>query len=128
MTLSREGAGNPTFVDGRPVRQAAVTSQSRILCGNTVFSVTTETSLLPQISKDAGRSVEEPLEVAHAGRQGNRAAIILTAILPLIAGIGLAVATGMWMYLGFTAISALTLLVPFIAGRKNRRDCAAAVA
>ncbi|NQD88984.1 cell division protein FtsK [Paenarthrobacter sp. CM16] len=128
MTLTGVGAGNPVLVDGRPARRVSVTSASRILCGNSVFSVVTERGPVPEISRDAGRSVEEPLEVPHAGRQGNRAAIILTAGLPLIAGVGLALATGMWMYLGFTVISAVSLLVPFMTGRKSRRERGLAVA
>ncbi|MET3903754.1 FtsK/SpoIIIE domain-containing protein [Paenarthrobacter sp. 4246] len=128
LTLSGVTAANPVLVDGRPSRRTSVTSESTILCGNSVFSVSTERGPLPEISNDAGRSVEEPLEVPHAGRQGSRTAIILAAGLPLIAGVGLAIATGTWIYLGFTAISAVSLLVPFITGRKNRRDCRLAVA
>ncbi|MEJ1113860.1 FtsK/SpoIIIE domain-containing protein [Paenarthrobacter sp. CCNWLY172] len=128
LTLSGVAAVNPVLVDGRPSRRTSVTSESTILCGNSVFSVSTERGRLPEISNDAGRSVEEPLEVPHAGRQGSRTAIILAAGLPLIAGVGLAIATGMWMYLGFTAISAVSLLIPFITGRKSRRECGLAVA
>ncbi|MGO4143753.1 FtsK/SpoIIIE domain-containing protein [Paenarthrobacter sp. YAF11_1] len=128
LTLSSVAPVNRVLVDGRPSRRTSVTSESTILCGNSVFSVSTERGPLPEISNDAGRSVEEPIEVAHAGRQGNRTAIILAAGLPLIAGIGLAVATGMWMYLGFTAISAISLLIPFMTGRKSRRECGLAVA
>ena len=128
LTLSGVAVVNPVLVDGRPTRRTSVTAESTILCGNSVFAVSTERGPLPEISNDAGRSVEEPLEVPHGGRQGNRTAIILAAGLPLIAGVGLAIATGMWMYLGFTAISAVSLLVPFITGRKSRRECRLAVA
>ncbi|WP_159707515.1 FtsK/SpoIIIE domain-containing protein [Arthrobacter sp. 18067] len=128
LTLTDVDAANPVLVDGRPIRHTSVTSESMILCGNSTFTVSAESGPLPDISTEAGRSVEEALEVTHAGRPGNRAAMILTAGLPLIAGIGLAVATGMWMYLGFTAISAVSLLVPFVTGRKSRRECRLAVA
>ncbi|MGF6833857.1 S-DNA-T family DNA segregation ATPase FtsK/SpoIIIE [Paenarthrobacter sp. TE4293] len=128
LTLSGADAANPVFVDGLPTRRRSVSSESTIACGSSTFSVATERGPLPEISNDAGRSVEEPLEVPHAGRQGNRVAIILTAGLPLVAGVGLAIATGMWMYLGFTAISAVSLLIPFITGRKSRRECRVAVA
>ncbi|MCD4849291.1 FHA domain-containing protein [Arthrobacter sp. AK01] len=128
LTLTDVEAANPVLVDEQPIRHMSVTSESTIRCGNSTFTVSAESGPLLDISTNAGRSVEEALEVSHAGKSGNRAAVILTAGLPLIAGIGLAVATGMWMYLGFTAISAVSLLVPFLTGRKSRRECRLAVA
>ncbi len=127
MLRAVEGS-NQVFVDGQPVRRKFITSSSMVQCGNSTFTVVTDSAPRPEISVDAGRSVEVPLEVPHASRAGNRLTMALAAGLPLIAGIGLAVATGIWMYLGFTAISAISLLVPLIAGQKGRRERKLAVA
>ncbi|MGJ3188763.1 FtsK/SpoIIIE domain-containing protein [Paenarthrobacter sp. FR1] len=128
VTLSDIEGANPVFIDDRPTHQKQLASDSRIRCGNSTFTVFTDAGPLPQISADAGRSVEEPLEVQHTRSPGHRFSMALAAGLPLAAGIGLAVVTGMWAYLGFTAISAFGLLVPLFAGRKSRRDLSLAVA
>nr|WP_306422886.1 FtsK/SpoIIIE domain-containing protein [Paenarthrobacter aurescens] len=128
LTLSAVKGANTVFVDGQPARRRSVNSGSVVRCGNSTFTVLTESGQLPEISADAGCSVEEPLEVPHTGSPSNRLAITLAAGLPLAAGIGLAVATGMWTFLGFTAISAGSLLLPLIAGRKSRRERRTAVA
>ncbi|MFK0038910.1 FtsK/SpoIIIE domain-containing protein [Paenarthrobacter sp. NPDC090517] len=128
LKIRAVGGANPVFVDGRPVQQKFITSSSLVRCGNSTFTVVTESSPLPEISVDAGRSVDVPLEVPHVSRSGNHLAMALAAGLPLIAGIGLAVATGIWMYLGFTTISAISLLVPLIAGQKGRRERKLAIA
>ncbi len=119
---------NPVFVDKRSVRRTLLTSASNMRCGNSTFTVVTDSSPYPQISGEAGLSIEEPLEVPHSRHHSNRSAMVLAAVLPLVAGIGLALATGMWMYLGFTAISAISLLVPLIAGRKGRLQGRLAIA
>ena len=43
-------------------------------------------------------------------------------------GVGLALLTGMWMFLAFTAVSAVSVLVPVVSGRRQRREFKAAVA
>ena len=52
----------------------------------------------------------------------NRAAL-LTAALPLAIGIGLAVITGMWIFLAFTAVSAVSVLVPVPRAGNSAADC-----
>ncbi|WP_454811039.1 FtsK/SpoIIIE domain-containing protein [Paenarthrobacter nitroguajacolicus] len=128
LMLRAVGGANPVLVDGQPVHRKFITSSSLVQCGNSTFTVVTGSGPLTGISVDAGRSVDVPLEVPHVSRAGNRPARALAAGLPLVAGIGLAVATGIWMYLGFTAISAISLLVPLIAGQKGRRERRLAVA
>ncbi len=61
-------------------------------------------------------------------RNSNRVALLLAAALPLAIGIGLAVLTGMWIFLAFTAVSAVSVLVPVAAGRRQRRELRTAVA
>lgn len=119
---------NPVFVDNRPIKRTLLTSASTMRCGNSTFGVITDSDPYQPISGDAGLSIEEPLEVPHSPRHANRLAMALAAVLPLAAGIGLSLATGMWMYLGFTAISAISLLVPLIAGRRGRLQGQLAIA
>jgi S-DNA-T family DNA segregation ATPase FtsK/SpoIIIE len=71
---------------------------------------------------------QQPLIVAGRTETANRALLILTAALPLLIGVGLAVVTGMWMFLAFSAASAVSVLVPLAAGRRQRRDLARAIA
>ncbi|MDO6144103.1 FtsK/SpoIIIE domain-containing protein [Paenarthrobacter aurescens] len=122
VALRAADRAKPVFVDGRSTKRSLLTASSTVECGNSTFTVITDSSPCPQISGAAGLSVEAPREVRHTRRHGNRLAMALAAGLPLLAGIGLSLATGMWMYLGFTAISAISLLVPLIAGRKGRLE------
>lgn len=128
VTLSDVDAANLVFIDDQPTRRRLVTSESTIRCGSSTFTVYTGTGPFPLISTEAGRCVEEPLEVPHTKSTGNRTAMVLTAGIPLVAGMALSLATGLWTYLGFTAISAVSLLVPLLAGRKSLRECRLAVA
>lgn len=120
LAVRAVSGANPVFVDDRSTNRTLLSSSSTVRCGNSTFTVAMDGGSYPPISVDAGLSIEEPLEVRHTRRQGNRRAMALAAGLPLVAGIGLSLATGMWMYLGFTAISAMSILVPLIAGRKGR--------
>ncbi|MDR6687042.1 S-DNA-T family DNA segregation ATPase FtsK/SpoIIIE [Arthrobacter sp. 1088] len=128
LSVTDTGSRNSVLVDGERVREKTVTSSSEIRCGNTTFTIVTPNSSTPGIHADAGRSVELPLEVQRQTGSLNRWPVAVAAGLPLVAGVGLALATGMWMFLGFTAVSALGLLVPIITGRKGRREFRLAVA
>ncbi|WP_455834828.1 FtsK/SpoIIIE domain-containing protein [Pseudarthrobacter siccitolerans] len=117
---------NGIHVDGERVRNAVVSTSSVIRCGNTTMSLVLMD--LPERSlSDAGESTHEPITVAGRTEAGNRAMLILAAVLPLLIGVGLAVVTGMWMFLAFSAASAVSVLVPLAAGRRQRRDLAKAV-
>ncbi|MFK0001356.1 FtsK/SpoIIIE domain-containing protein [Paenarthrobacter sp. NPDC090522] len=109
-------------VDGRRARRSVLTSSSKVRCGNSEFSIHASTGGSPGLPPEAGRSVQEPLDVNRKTPPRNRWATAIGALLPLFVGVGLAVATGMWMFLGFTAISAASLLVPAIAGRKGHQE------
>ena len=76
----------------------------------------------------AGSSVAEPLVVRGTAAPSHRSAVALAAVLPILVGVGLALLTGMWMFLAFTAVSAVSVLVPLLTGRRQRRELAAAIA
>ncbi|MDD7834761.1 FtsK/SpoIIIE domain-containing protein [Paenarthrobacter sp. AB444] len=122
LEIAAVSASNPVYIDGRPTRRSLVDSRSSIVCGRTTFSLSSEGGGFPALATDAGRSVKDPVEVPHTRTHGGRATIALGAGLPLFAGVGLAAATGMWMYLAFTSLSALGVLFPLMLGRKGRQQ------
>lgn len=129
MTILDLDSVNGTEVDGKRVRNAVISTSSLIRCGNSTLSVMVAGppgSGAPRLGA-AGLSVAEPLKVPRAPEQGSRAALLLGAGLPVGLGLGLALATGMWMFLAFTAISAVTVMVPVVAGRRRRRELRSAV-
>ncbi|MBT2596777.1 FtsK/SpoIIIE domain-containing protein [Arthrobacter sp. ISL-72] len=124
------GSINGTLVDGKRVGQSAVSTRSLISCGNSTLSVVSgpnPAERLPEWAA-AGSSVAEPIKIPHRAEGGNRGLLLVTAALPLLIGVGLAVITGMWMFLAFTAVSAVSVLVPLLAGRRQRRRLRASVA
>jgi DNA segregation ATPase FtsK/SpoIIIE, S-DNA-T family len=119
-------SANGTEVDGERQRNAIVTTSSIIRCGNSTMSLVFLEQPENQLD-DAGTDVREPIILSRRADPANRATLLLTAILPVVIGVGLAVITGMWMFLAFTAVSAISVLVPVIGGRRQRRELAAAV-
>ncbi|MCO4250989.1 FtsK/SpoIIIE domain-containing protein [Pseudarthrobacter raffinosi] len=119
-------SANGTDVDGERVRNAVISTGSTIRCGNSTMSLVFLERSGDGLA-DAGMDVHEPLVISRRDDPTNRAALLLTAVLPVVIGVGLAVVTGMWMFLAFTAVSAISILVPVIGGRRQRRELAAAV-
>lgn len=130
ITITDLGSANGTVVDGKKVGRSAVSINSLISCGNSTLSIVFYPQPAGQLPEwDAtGSSVTEPLRIPHRADSGNRGVLFLTAALPLLIGVGLAVITGMWMFLAFTAVSAVSVLVPLLAGRRQRRRLKASVA
>jgi S-DNA-T family DNA segregation ATPase FtsK/SpoIIIE len=54
--------------------------------------------------------------------------LVLGATLPLAIGVGLAILTGLWIFLAFTAVSAVSIVAPVVTGKRQRRELRAAVA
>ncbi|KUM38393.1 FtsK/SpoIIIE domain-containing protein [Arthrobacter sp. EPSL27] len=133
VTLRDLGSANGTTVDARRVRTAAVSTKALIGCGGSsmslVFGGPDDGGILgPGVPAAAGSDVSEPLPVSNPAAGSNRKALVLAAVLPLALGTGLAVATGMWIFLAFTAVSVVSVLVPVAAGRRQRRELKSAVA
>jgi S-DNA-T family DNA segregation ATPase FtsK/SpoIIIE len=130
VSITDLGSANGTIVDGKRVNQAVVSTESLISCGNSTMSILFNPA--PQTPdaewESAGSSVAEPLKIARRAENGSRLALLLTASLPLVIGVGLAIVTGMWMFLAFTAVSAFSVLVPMAAGRRQRLQLKASVA
>ncbi|MCP8998655.1 FtsK/SpoIIIE domain-containing protein [Pseudarthrobacter sp. RMG13] len=126
ITIVDLDSANGTDVDGERVRNAVISTGSSIRCGNSTMSLVFLESSGYGLA-DAGMDVHEPLVISRRDDPTNRGALLLTAVLPVVIGVGLAVVTGMWMFLAFTAVSAISILVPVIGGRRQRRALAAAV-
>ncbi|SDK77500.1 FtsK/SpoIIIE domain-containing protein [Arthrobacter sp. ok362] len=133
VTIVDLGSANGTSVDGRKVRMVPVTTASSIRCGDSTISLRLGPLVVPNAATDsvtalAGSSVGAPLVIRGTAASSHRVATALAAVLPLLAGVGLALLTGMWMFLAFTAVSGVSVLVPFLSGRRQRRELNAAVA
>lgn len=115
------GSANGVYVDGERVRHAVITTASSVRCGNSMMSLVFLDATDKALA-DAGTSVQEPLTIAGRPESGNRGILLLTAALPLVIGVGLAVFTGMWMFLAFAAVSAVSVLVPLTTGVRQRRE------
>ncbi|MFJ4207181.1 FtsK/SpoIIIE domain-containing protein [Paenarthrobacter sp. NPDC089675] len=123
LELAPRTARTLVLVDEKRLRGGAVTTSSAIRCGNSTLSIMATTGSSPALSSDAGRSVTEAIEVKRPTLSGSKRWVVAAmALLPLLASVGLAVATGMWTFLALTAASAASMLIPALAGQKVRRE------
>ncbi|MEZ2389040.1 FtsK/SpoIIIE domain-containing protein [bacterium RCC_150] len=128
ITLTDHGSANGTFVDGRRVRSALLTTDSSVRCGSSVMSIASNSERGAAPWGSAGLDVSRPIQVRRQVDSHNRIQLLLGTGLPILLGAGMALATGMWMFLGFTAISAVAVLVPALSGRRQRCALATAIA
>nr|WP_231703433.1 FtsK/SpoIIIE domain-containing protein [Arthrobacter sp. zg-Y179] len=126
VSIRDSGSANGTWVDGRRIRTAAVDTGSIIRLGYSSCRL-----YIPGARREVEAPADnpfEPLSVRFA-EQGQRTGLLLAgALLPLLLGIVLALATGMWMFLAFSAVSAVTALIAASGSRRRRREHAADVA
>ncbi|MHA7272048.1 FtsK/SpoIIIE domain-containing protein [Arthrobacter sp. TMT4-20] len=125
VLLRDVSSGNGTWVDDSLVSEATVSVTSRIRLGGSRCRL----SLVDQ--PPPGEPVphlSEPLEVARPSSVTANPAMVAAALVPLALGIGLALTTGMWLFLGFSVLSAGVGLAPLVARRRARRGFAAALA
>lgn len=129
VTITDLGSVNGTTVDDKRVKSSPVSTDSVIRCGHSTLSIVFGGSLTEQRidAAAAGSNVAEPLIVGRKAETGSRGTLILSAGLPIAIGVGLALITGMWMFLAFIAVSAVSVLVPLMSGRSQRRELQRAV-
>ena len=129
LTIEDLGSANGIGVNGKRVRNAAISTESMISCGRSTMSIVVAgpPGCWTSCMGAAGVSVAEPLSVPRPPGQENRGMLFLSALLPVVLGVALALLTGMWMFLAFTAVSAVTLVVPIASGRRARRRLQSAV-
>ncbi|NYD76692.1 FtsK/SpoIIIE domain-containing protein [Arthrobacter cupressi] len=121
VSLRDGGSSNGTKVNGRRIRTAVVSTDSLILCGTSLMTIVFDSSARASTLEAAGTTTGSPLRVPHRPSPAGRLNLLLMAGLPLLLGLVLAITTGTWMFLAFTGISAVALLVPLASGRKERR-------
>ncbi|GAA2171843.1 hypothetical protein GCM10009784_00020 [Arthrobacter parietis] len=124
LTLRDRQSSNGVWVDGTRAERIPITTDSDIRLGASRCAVVlAHTADAPLLAED----LTEPCGVSAPPPPESSRLLIITAFLPLVLGIVLAVTTGMWFFLAFSALSAATGMVPLITGRKKRRAFANAV-
>ncbi|WP_104117067.1 FtsK/SpoIIIE domain-containing protein [Arthrobacter sp. B1805] len=119
-------SANGSFVDGESISTAAITVSTAVRLGASRCRI----ELLDDGAWDdtAHPELLEALSVDQAVPRKPSRILILTALLPLVLGVALALTTGMWFFLAFSALSAVTGLVPLVTYRRNARTFTSAVA
>lgn len=115
------GSANGVWVEGRRIGRTEVSTDQEFRLGASVCTLAF-TSEAPMLDPDAGRGPHAPLRVLRHTPPSRRAAMITMAVLPLGVGVTMALVTGMWLFLAFTSVSAVSLLIPLVEGRAARRD------
>jgi S-DNA-T family DNA segregation ATPase FtsK/SpoIIIE len=119
ITLRDLSSANGTWVDGVRVTETVVTTDSRIRLGTSRCRIWLHGQSAPRV--DCPADLSRPVEVdAPAVPERNRMQWV-TALLPLVLGVVLAVTTGMWFFLAFSGLSAVTALIPAVSGARRRR-------
>ncbi|MBG6223711.1 S-DNA-T family DNA segregation ATPase FtsK/SpoIIIE [Arthrobacter sp. CAN_A2] len=116
---------NGTFVDGERTTTAGITGATDLRIGGSRCRI----ALVDDPGWTAGdpRDVLEPLSVVAELPGKPSRVVVLTALLPLILGAVLALTTGLWFFLAFSALSAVTGLVPLMTYRRKAAAFASAV-
>ncbi|MFF2344271.1 FtsK/SpoIIIE domain-containing protein [Pseudarthrobacter sp. NPDC058119] len=114
-------SANGTFVDGERIQTKVISTESSVRCGQSTLSLVFAEPHIRALA-DAGSSVTEPIVVHGRANAGNRTALVLAAVLPLAIGVLLAILTGMWMFLAFSGASVVSVLVPAVTGRREKRE------
>ncbi|MBG6182083.1 S-DNA-T family DNA segregation ATPase FtsK/SpoIIIE [Arthrobacter sp. CAN_A214] len=134
ITLSDADSSNGTWVDGTLITESTITTSSLIVCGSSTCRIalpgfpagapSTQGPFAdgPATAADpSGADVDIPLDVEAPPPPELSRMQLVTAFLPLILGVALALSTGMWFFLAFSALSAVTGVVPFLARRRRSK-------
>lgn len=116
---------NGTFVDGESITTASVTVATALRLGASRCSI--ELIDDPGWTAAGPGDVLEPLPVGLDVPKEPSRILVLTALLPLVLGVVLALTTGMWFFLAFSALSAVTGLVPLLTYRRSAAAFTSAV-
>ncbi|WP_343318022.1 FtsK/SpoIIIE domain-containing protein [Arthrobacter sp. TMP15] len=132
-------AGSPT-AEGTPLKDTMILQVGHsILCGNSCLELRFRdgglfgSASVPAQSRTRTKSATGttwPLNPAAletifvqnpSGASRGRMPLLIAGCLPLVIGIVLALLTGSWMFLAFSAMGAITVLVPLFSGTKHRK-------
>jgi S-DNA-T family DNA segregation ATPase FtsK/SpoIIIE len=125
IVLEDLDSANGTFVDGGAITRANITVSSSIRMGASHCRL----DLLSDApwSRPVPASVLEPVPVSPELPRRPSRVLVLTSLLPLVLGVVLALTTGMWFFLAFSGLSAVTGLVPLLTYRRAAKEFAGAV-
>ncbi|MFT4468364.1 FtsK/SpoIIIE domain-containing protein [Arthrobacter sulfonylureivorans] len=126
VLLRDAGSANGIICGGKRTRQVALASGCSVWIGNSQLRLVVGSDPGEPFRPDA--ELSDPVPVAEKRPEPRTTMTLLLAGLPLIAGVALALLTGMWFFLVFSAMSLLAAAVPYAAGRRQRRRYRAAVA
>ncbi|MHA7278909.1 FtsK/SpoIIIE domain-containing protein [Arthrobacter sp. MDT2-2] len=119
IVLEDLGSVNGTFVDGEGITRAPITVAANLRLGASRCRI----ELIDDEGWKAAPTPDllEPLPVGPDLPHRPSRVLVLTALLPLVVGVLLALTTGMWFFLAFSALSAATGLVPLLTYRRSAR-------
>ncbi|WP_051478801.1 FtsK/SpoIIIE domain-containing protein [Arthrobacter sp. H5] len=117
ITITDCGSANGTWVDGRQITTAPVTVNSTIRLGGSDCGIILAGTPTPPVGTE---HLDEPIEVASPPPPETNRLLLVGAFLPLVLGVVLALTTGMWFFLAFSALSAVTGIIPLISGGRKR--------
>ncbi|TYC97445.1 FHA domain-containing protein [Arthrobacter echini] len=125
ITLEDLGSANGTVVDDEPITTALITVAAVVAFGTSRcgLELVDGTEWLPSPAVDVLAPI--PLGVELPAKPSR--ILVLTAFLPLVLGVVLALTTGMWFFLAFSALSAVTGMVPLLTYRRSSKDFARTV-
>ncbi len=119
------GSANGTWVDGIAVTKAGIDVSSELRFGSSRCSIDLVDG--QGWAPPTDPCILDPLPVGHRVPKRPSKVLVLTALLPLVLGVVLALTTGMWFFLAFSALSAVTGLVPLAAYRRSAAHFASAL-
>ncbi|WP_247826588.1 FtsK/SpoIIIE domain-containing protein [Arthrobacter antioxidans] len=117
VLLEDLGSVNGTFVGEAGITTAEITSAADLRIGGSRCGI--------RLIDDPGwtpgdpRDVLEPLSIGAELPGRPSRILVVSAFLPLVLGIVLALTTGLWFFLAFSALSAVTGLVPLTTYRRK---------
>ncbi|BCT76780.1 hypothetical protein SCMU_26220 [Sinomonas cyclohexanicum] len=123
VVLRDLGSANGVWLGRRKVERAGVSTGQAFRLGSSTCTLEFAADG-PLLDPAAGSGPAPPVRVARHAPPSRKAATVTMVVLPLLVGVGMAVLTGMWVFLAFTAVSVVSPLIPLAEGRSARRDFA----
>ncbi|GHG47712.1 hypothetical protein GCM10012320_14700 [Sinomonas cellulolyticus] len=123
VVLRDLGSANGVWLQGQRIEHSHLATGQAFRIGSSTCTVEFASDR-PLLDPRAGSGRPAPLRVERHPPPARRVAILTMAVLPLLIGVGMALLTGMWVFLAFTAVSAISPLIPLFEGRSARRDFA----